>query len=439
MLGRSFFVERVALCIAMLIIGAAAHSQRPNIIYIMTDDLGYADLSCYGRKTYQTPHLDKLSTEGMKFMRAYAAAPVCTPTRTAFMTGRYPARTTIGLLEPWVPSHRDSAIGLSAGQYAVAALVKKAGYATALIGKWHLGGTAAYSPLKNGFDYFFGNRTGALDYVSHKGDNGIHDLYENGQPVYPEGYMTDLIGGKVIDYIRKAGKTPFFLSVQFTAPHWPWQGPGDAAYPDTARLASGGTPAIYAAMMKSLDDQVGKIMAALAETGLDKNTVVIFTSDNGGERFSDMGPFSKGKMNVWEGGLRVPAFVRWPGHIKDNSTTAQPVITMDWTATILSLAGAKPAINFPIDGMDLLPLLTGNKKSVDRTFFWRITQRRQQHAVLDGTWKYLQDENGSYLFDLASDPGEKNDLKATQGAIYSRLKQKYAGWEKAVLPPVALK
>ncbi len=409
----------------------------------MTDDLGYADLSCYGRKDYQTPNLDKLASQGMKFTQAYAAAPVCTPTRTAFMTGRYPARTTIGLLEPWIPVKRDSAIGLNASDYSVAALVKKAGYKTALIGKWHLGIGSSFSPLDNGFDYFFGTQTGGADYISHKGDGGGHDLYENRKPYYTKGYTTDLLGAKTISFLQQTHRKPFFLSLQFTAPHWPWQGPNDPALHDSipmsAKLMSTmGTAETYKAMMKSLDDQVGLILKTLDETGLAANTIVIFTSDNGGEKFSDMGPYAKMKMTVWEGGVRVPAFVRWPGKIKANTVSHQQVITMDWTATILAAAGAKANDNYSPDGIDLLPLLTGNQQILPRTFYWRIFQRRNQHAILDHNWKYIVDETGEHLFDLSVDEGERNNLVTTKTAKAEELRKKYKSWEQSVLTPLPL-
>ena len=258
-----------------------AATQQPNIIYIMADDLGYADLSCYGRKDYQTPHLDKLASEGIKFMNAYAAAPVCTPTRTAFMTGRYSARLEVGLREPWIPG-RDSLVGLSPQVPTVSSQLKGAGYETALIGKWHLGTLKSFGPNQNGFDYFYGIRTGAADYISHKGDGGKPDLYENEQPVVEPGYLTDLLKDRAIKFLKKKHSKPFFLSLDFNAPHWPWQGPGDAAYPDTMRMNAGGSPAIYAHMMKSLDDAIGEVLKTVDQLSLSKNTMIIFTSDNGG-------------------------------------------------------------------------------------------------------------------------------------------------------------
>ena len=438
-------MKRHWFCFVVLVLAGSlvAAAQQPNIIYIMTDDLGYADLSCYGRKDYQTPHLDRLAAQGMKFTQAYAAAPVCTPTRTAFMTGRYPARTSIGLLEPWTPVKRDSAIGLRAADYSVAALVRKAGYETALIGKWHLGIGPGFSPLDNGFDYFFGTYTGGADYISHRGDGNGHDLYENRMPVYPKGYTTELLGNKTISFLKQKHSKPFFLSLQFTAPHWPWQGPNDPALPDTVPMnskdmAAMGSPDVFKAMMKSLDDQIGLILKTLDETGLTANTLVIFTSDNGGEKYSDMGPLAKMKMTVWEGGVRVPAFVRWPGKIKANTVSQQQVITMDWTATILAAAGTKAHEQYPSDGMNLLPVLTGSA-IVSRTFYWRIFQRRNQQAILDGQWKYIADADGEHLFDLSVDEGETKNLILLQPAKADALKTKYKSWEQTVLAPLPLR
>src|SRR5688572_11778113 len=265
----------------------SAQDQRPNIIYIMADDLGYADLSCYGRKDYRTPNLDKLASESLKFTNAYAAAPVCTPTRVAFMTGRYPAKIPLGLREPIEWSAKDSATGLLPNYPSVATRLQKAGYQTYLVGKWHLGFQPPYSPTRNGFQYFFGFKGGGVDYVSHRSPRkGSLDLYENEKPVEIEGYMTDLLGQKAVEIIQTSRSKPFFLAVMFSAPHWPWQAPGDKPYPDTTAWPSGGSAATYAAMMKSLDDAVGSIVAALDNSKQGRNTVVIFTSDNGGDRFS---------------------------------------------------------------------------------------------------------------------------------------------------------
>ena len=421
---------------------AQQKTSKPNIIYIMADDMGYADLSCYGRKDYQTPNLDKLASQGVKFTNAYAAAPVCTPTRVAFMTGRFPARTPVGLYEPIT---MNDSVGLLPAYTSLPALLKKAGYETYLVGKWHLGFKPNSSPLKNGFDEFFGFKGGAIDYISHTDAQGNGDLFENDHTVVRQGYMTNLLMDKTIEILKRKHSKPFFISLMFNAPHWPWQAPGDKPYPasDTAKDAMewtmGGSPETYAAMMKSMDDAVGKIIQTLDEQSLSANTVVIFTSDNGGERFSDNSPYKDRKMSLWEGGIREPAFVRWPGKIKEHSITNQVVTTMDWTATILSLAGGKPDPNFPLDGMDLSQILTGKKKEVDRALYWRIFQRKQSKAMRDGKWKWLQDEKGNeYLFDLNVDPAENNNLKDQHKDIFQKLRNKHQKWEATMLKPITV-
>lgn len=415
-------------------------AQRPNIIYIMTDDMGYGDLSCYGQANYSTPNLDLLASQGVKFVNAYAAAPVCTPTRTAFMTGRYPARTPVGLMEPLRSPKLDSAYGLTPEIPSLAALMKESGYETVLIGKWHLGFMPSQSPMENGFDYFFGILSGGADYISYQGANGMraHDLYENAVKIYPQGYLTDLLSQRSVDFIKQKHNRPFFLNINFNAPHWPWQGPSDPTYPDSIDFTEGGSASVYAAMMKSLDDGIGKIMQALDEAQLSNETIVIFTNDNGGERYSDNGALSNSKMTLWEGGIRVPALIRWPGKINAGTTTQQVAVTMDWTATILKAGGAKIDKNFPLDGIDLMPVLTGKQKNVDRTLYWRTFQRSKHKAIRDGKWKYLQDEKGEYLFDLSADQEEKNDLKTKEKKRFERMKAKFAKWEKTVLQPIPL-
>ncbi|QEC66809.1 sulfatase-like hydrolase/transferase [Panacibacter ginsenosidivorans] len=433
---RRFFL--FLLFLSGLLAPVLSQTTRPNIIYIMADDLGYADLSCYGRKDYKTPNLDKLAGQGVKFMNAYAASSLCTPTRTAFMTGRYPARTPVGLMEPLRGRHKDSIVGLTPDYTSVATLLKKSGYETYLIGKWHLGFGPQYSPNKNGYDYFFGFHSGGNDYISHSNRKGQGDLYENETPVKKEGYLTDIWREKAVEIIKEKHGKPFFLSIMFNAPHWPWQAPGDNRYPDSWDWDSGGTKEKFAAMMKSMDDAVGKIMQAIDDENIAGNTLVIFTSDNGGEEFSDMGVYSGGKDQLWEGGIREPAFARWPGVIPANSITQQETITMDWTATILAVAGAKPDPSFPPDGINLLPICTGKEKAIERTFYWRLFQSTKQKAIRQGNWKYLQTEDGEFLFNLVDDPGEKKDMKEKFPDLFEQLKKKYGEWEMGVLKPVEL-
>lgn len=433
----------VGVMVALILDIHPSHAQpaRPNIIYIMADDLGYADLSCYGRQEYQTPNLDRLASQGVKFLNAYSAAPICTPTRAAFITGLYPARTPVGLYEPLKITPKDSLAGLETKNTSIASRLQNAGYETVLIGKWHLGFLPKYGPNANGFDQFFGFHPGAIDYVSHN-INGKTALYENSQPLVKEGYITDLIAGRATEYIKGNHAKPFFLSLQFNAPHWPWQVPGDKPLPPGSRfgpiLREGGSPATFAAMMKSLDDAVGAVMKAVEEAQLLNNTVVIFTSDNGGEKFSNMGPYSGMKGQLKEGGIRVPAFIRWPGVIPEKTTTDQAAITMDWSATILEIAGARPDAKSPLDGVNLLALCMGKQKVFERTFYWRTFQAQNQKAIRQGKWKYLKDNSGEYLFDLTTDVAEKNDLKIKFPSTFEGLKSKYEEWEKTVLKPIPM-
>jgi arylsulfatase A-like enzyme len=442
---RKFVASAVA---ASALAGAAAdvslgaQAARPNVLYIMADDLGWGDLSCYGRPDYRTPNLDRLASEGVRFTQAYSAAPVCTPTRCAFVTGRYPARTAVGLEEPlaWkkqlVEQKRDP--GLPPEHPTVASLLKAAGYRTALVGKWHLGYLPTYSPVKSGFEEFFGIMSGAADFFTHKDANGEGDLFEAEVSVERVGYMTDLLTERAVEYLRRRHDAPFFLSLNYTAPHWPWEGPRDESFSRTlgrgyAGFTSGGSLKVYAEMMKSLDEGVGRVLRALDEGGRARRTLVVFTSDNGGERFSYNWPFTGQKFDLHEGGIRVPAFVRWPGVAPGGRTTEQVAVTMDWTATILAAAGARPHPDYPLDGVDLLPSLRGRRSAFERTLFWR---NDVQGAVRSGRWKYLKDgAKDERLFDLQTDEHEQADSRNSHAEIFERLKAEYEKWESQMLKP----
>ncbi|HEX8187969.1 MAG TPA: sulfatase-like hydrolase/transferase [Pyrinomonadaceae bacterium] len=421
-------------------VSVGAQAGRPNVLYIMADDLGWGDLSCYGRPDYRTPNLDRLASEGVRFTQGYAAAPVCTPTRCAFLTGRYPARTAVGLEEPlaWkrqlVEQKRDP--GLPPEHPTVASLLKAAGYRTALVGKWHLGYLPTYGPVKSGFEEFFGIMSGGADYFTHRDSNGDGDLFEAEVPVERVGYMTDLLTERAVEYVRRKHDAPFFLSLNYTAPHWPWEGPRDEAFARAlpggyGGFTSGGSLKVYAAMMQSLDEGVGRVLRALEGAGLARRTLVVFTSDNGGERFSYNWPFTGQKFDLHEGGIRVPALVRWPGRIPAGQTSGQVAVTMDWTATILAAAGARAHPDYPLDGVDLLPVMRGDRAPFERTLFWR---NDAQGAARSGRWKYLKDGGrGERLFDLQADEREQADSRDSHGEIFERLKAGYQKWEAQVL------
>jgi arylsulfatase A-like enzyme len=418
---------------------------RPNILFILADDLGYADLSCYGRPDYQTPNLDLLATQGVRLLNAYSASPVCTPTRCAFITGRYPARTRVGLEEPLTEKgdlgERALTLGLPPGHPTIASLLKRNGYETALIGKWHLGYLPNFGPMKSGFEEFYGIMSGAVDFFTHKDMRGDLDFLEGQVPVERVGYMTDMLTRRAVEYISKRGQNhrrarPFYLSLHYTAPHWPWEGPADqevsrALGKGYDGFTAGGSLKTYATMMKSLDHGVGEVLKALAQAGLARNTLVIFTSDNGGERFSYHWPFTGQKFSLWEGGIRVPAIVRWPGVVPAGRISNQAAITMDWTATMLALGNAKPDPDYPLDGDDLLPVIRGSQATYERTFFWRNSN---QDAVLKGRWKYLNDGTRESLFDLSIDERERADFRERNPTMFTQLKNQFKTWESTVLP-----
>jgi len=411
-------------------------SSRPNILFILADDMGWGDLSCYGRPDYRTPNLDLLAAQGVRFTDAYSASAVCTPTRCAFITGRYPARSKIGLIEP-LPANNHR-VGLEPGNPTIASLLKANGYKTALIGKWHLGFRPEWGPNAHGFDEFFGILSGAADYHLHKNGLGEPDLYENLTPVERNGYLTDLFTDRAVDYITQRRTAPFYLSLHYTAPHWPWQGRKGGEQvtftdrtTEPANMRVGGSLKLYAEMMRSLDQGVGRVMKALKAAGLDRNTLVIFTSDNGGERFSYQWPFAGRKGELLEGGIRVPAIVRWPGVVPANRVTGQMAISMDWTATILAAAETRAAEKSPLDGINLLPVIKGASPVHDRTFFWRIYD---QDALRQGKWKYFRNAGQRYLFDLSMDQREQAEFSKQHPEVLERLATEFDKWNKQMLP-----
>ena len=441
---REFIGAAVAGAAFGASITPAQRHSRPNILFILADDLGYGDLSCYGRPDYRTPNIDRLATEGVRFVNSYSAAPVCTPTRCAFITGRYPARTQVGLEEPLnersALGQRALTIGLPPDHPTIASLLKHNGYDTALIGKWHLGYLPNFGPIQSGFDEFYGIMSGAVDFFTHKDMTGNLDFYEGKVPVERVGYVTNILTQRAVEYIsrRQKGKSdrPFYLSLHYTAPHWPWEGPNDQNVSRSLGLGydafvSGGSLKTYAAMMKSLDDGIGEVLRTLTSSGLARNTLVIFTSDNGGERFSYNWPFTGQKFGLWEGGIRVPAIVRWPGMVKPGRVSKQASITMDWTATILAATQTKPDVAYPLDGIDLLPLIADSRPVSPRTFFWRNSN---QSAVLKDHWKYLNDGSREYLFDLSVDQREQADFRERKPQVFEQLKNQFKEWESTVLP-----
>lgn len=420
---------------------AQAQSTKPNIVFILADDLGYADVSCYGQQDYTTPNIDRLAIEGLRFTQAYANSAVCSATRTALITGRYQYRLPVGLEEP-INALTPKNIGLPPEHPTLPSLLKKSGYGTTLVGKWHLGFLPDFGPLKSGYDHFFGIFGGAADYFNH-GPNAsrsgaeAYQLHEQEVPVERHGYMTNLLGDRAVQTIEGYARTnePFLLSLHFTAPHWPWEGPDDEE--ESRRIRNifhrdGGTQRTYGAMVQSLDMNIGRVLQALDANGLTANTMVVFTSDNGGERFSKTWPFTGMKQELLEGGLRIPAIVRWPGRITARSVSEQVIITMDWMPTLLMAAGTRPDTSYPSDGEDLLPALAA-PASHPRKLYWRY-KAGAQRAIRDGNWKYLRIAGNEFLFDVVKDPRERANLKDRHNDVFERLKKDWEVWNDTMLP-----
>jgi arylsulfatase A-like enzyme len=429
-------------------LGAVA-VQRPNIIFIVADDLGYADLGCYGGRDAPfgavSPVLDGMAANGIKFTQGYSNSPVCSPTRFALITGRYQYRLRGAAEEPINSSSRGSSIlGMPPEHPTVPSLLRASGYRTALMGKWHLGYPPTFGPLKSGYEEFFGPMSGGVDYFTHCSWNGTHDLWFGEEERKDEGYLTDLISQRGVGYVQrmapgaKAG-TPFFLSLHYTAPHWPWETRDDGALAQEIKAnlfhLHGGNIHTYRRMIHHMDEGIGKVLAELNAQGLSDNTLVIFTSDNGGERFSDNWPLVGGKMDLTEGGIRVPWIAQWPSTIPTGGVSAQHCMTMDWSATVLDAAGAAPDAAFALDGVSMLPVLRNSTHQFHRPLHWRMNHRGQR-ALRDGDWKYLRIDGNDYLFNIRQDERERANLCNHQPARLDAMREAWLAWN-ATMPAIA--
>jgi arylsulfatase A-like enzyme len=410
--------------------------SRPNVVLIITDDVGYGDIGSYGAPDIKTPNIDSLARDGTKLTDFYAA-PTCTPTRAALISGRYQQR--VRLERPITRSPQEP--GLAATGRSLPQLLKNNGYATGLFGKWHLGWKPEFSPNAHGFDTFFGFKSGFVDYYRHTSGDGMDDLYENETPIKVDGYMTDLITDRSVRFIQTHASAPFFLEVTYNAAHWPFQVPDHPSVaPNNARFVQPmddmtSTREDYIKILERADQGVGKILDTLKRFGLAANTLVIFTNDNGGEWLSRNAPLFHRKDTLWEGGIRVPAIVRWPGHVPPGKVSSQVGITMDLTMSILAATGTPVPAAAHLEGTNLLPILEGKAPYAERTLFWRISSvDRRQLAVRQGSWKLLVDGDDALVFNLAKDIGERNDLaKEKQGQdVARRLRPLIAAWEKDV-------
>jgi arylsulfatase A len=421
----------------------AADGRPPNLIFILIDDFGYADCGAYGAKDIRTPHIDRLAHEGIKFNHFYSNGPVCTPTRCAFMTGRWQQRVgfewAMGFSAEsfwrrdgaWERETNIHAMGLPTTFMTLPKALKTRGYATGAFGKWHLGYRDEFNPLHHGFDEYFGELLGHSDYYHHAYYDGTYALRDGLKEVHVEGYLTDLINQRAAQFVRQHAQQPFFLYVPHLAVHCPYQPPGRPLPSVTKENMYDGDRQIYARMVEKVDEGVGMILEELERHGITEETWIVLSSDNGGERYSDNSPLFHHKSTLWEGGIHVPCLMRWPKRLPPGQVTDQVGITMDITASFAAIAGVPAESAWPLDGIDLLPHLTGQQAPRERTLCWRIDRTgRQQKAVRHGWWKYIQDGNVEMLFDLQADIGERRDLSFAEPERFGQLKQRLADWEE---------
>lgn len=458
--------------------GFAWEADRPNVLVILADDLGYGELGCQGNPQIPTPHIDSIAAQGVRFTNGYVTAAFCSASRAGLLTGQY--QTRFGYeFNPIGPRNEDPDAGLPVGQKTLADALHDVGYTTGLIGKWHLGGTARYHPHRRGFDEFFGfmheghyfvpppfdgvstmlrrkslpgnqrgrwtSADGRMVYTTHMGhDEPDYDadnpLYRGGQPVQEHEYLTDAFTREAVSFIDRNADRPFFLYLAYNAVHSPLQ--GAEKYMQRFAHIDDIHRRIFAAMLSNLDDSVGSVLEALDKHHLDRRTLVFFLSDNGGptrELTSSNLPLRGGKGSMYEGGIRIPFLARWPGKIPPATVYHPPVISLDIFGTALELAGASEEKSGSIDGVNLLPFLQGNATEVPHeTLFWRTGDKA---ALRQNSWKLLRNPGRGQsadwqLYDLANDPSEQTNLAATHAAELNELTAVWEEWNLQMVDPV---
>ena len=442
--GRVLCLILVGL-FAAPVLGQAAKPRAPNVVVVLADDLGYGDLACYGGPDAKTPNLDRMAAEGAKFTSGYASAPVCSPTRVALLTGQYQQRqgnafeAYLGGGSPGLDGTRQKTLGT---------LLKGAGYQTTLLGKWNVSGGEggagekghAFSPTAHGFDHWIGIYHNHDQHTHVREKSAVHDLWENGKRLDRAGFTDDFLTDDAIAFVTKKQGAPFFLYLPLLSPHNPLQ-----AHDDPKRYPNGDRSA-YVKMVERLDHNVGRLLEAIRQAGIASDTLVMFTSDNGGQAAARNLPLAGRKLQLLEGGIRVPFLVWRPGTVKAGQVIDHPVITMDVTATALAAAGVRVPDGQPLDGIDLMPLARGEVPSEPRTLYWRLrkvdhkakTNEVEARAVRDGEWKLYWRGNKPKLFNLKDDVGETRDLSGERREIASKLVEKLQAWEKQVSPAEVL-
>jgi len=430
------FGPRAALLLAATAAGARAQAPaadraadpRPNVLLIVADDLGSADLSCCGATGWTTPHLDALAAGGARFTRAYVVAPVCVPSRAGLLTGRYPQRFGVEFNEGTPKGVPPPGFGLPADATTLAEQLHGAGWATGLVGKWHLGERVGQRPTERGFDDFFGFLPSSARYLPPPGRDSVH-LRRGLERAEEREHLTKAFTREAAAFIDRHARAPFFLCVAFNAVHSPMQ--GDPALAERVAQVRPRGRRDHANLVVGLDDAVGALLRKLRDSGLDEKTLVVFMSDNGSDRSESNAPLSGGKFDLHEGGLRVPLLVSFKGRVKAGTVVSRPVSTLDVAATVAAAAGDAAA---RFDGLDLLPLIADPAGGAAHdALFFRFGPHR---AVVEGDWKLLAGESGApQLFDLAADPAEAHDVAATQPERVARLEAAWAAWNVSNVAP----
>jgi arylsulfatase A-like enzyme len=405
---------------------AAAADDRPNVVLIVSDYMGYRDTEPYGATDVRTPSIAQLAGEGVKFSNFYAAAPVCGPARAALYSGRYPAR--IG----FESNIRTEADGLDSRVPTLARWLGNAGYRTALFGKWHLGYRPEFSPRAHGYDEFLGHLHWTISYYRHVTDQGEPGLYRDGTIVRRDGYLTDILTDEAVGFIGRSGDAPFFLTLAYNAALPPYQPPGlPASAWDEGWDVNAASRTDVVRMIERMDDGIGRVLGALDAHDLAENTLVVYLYDHGGRHLVDSTPLFHGFANLFEGGIRVPAIIRFPGRVPAGEVFDEPAISMDLTATILHAAGLGDEAA-DLDGVDLIPALRGESALPDRRLYWQADHYEfgRQRAVRDGRYKYLEHGNTQFLFDLEADIGERHNLFYEQQSVLNRLRADLARWQE---------
>jgi len=407
---------------------AAENDSQPNVVLIISDYMGYRDTEPYGASDLRTPALQRLAAEGMLMTDFYAAAPVCGPARAALYTGRYPA--VIGFEQ----NIRTRADGLDSSIPSLPRWLKQAGYKTALFGKWHLGYGDNFSPNAHGFDEFIGHHEWTVGYYNHKTEQGEDGLWENDRVINRDGYLTDLLTDEAVSFIERNQDRPFFLTLSYNAALPPYQPPGlpESEWDDGWDVNTA-TRDEYVRMVERMDEGIDKVLDKLDAHDLADNTLVIYLYDHGGRHLVNSAPLFHGFANLWEGGIRIPVIMRFPGEIPVDQASAMPGIAMDLTATILHAAGlADEAAS--LDGVNLLPYLRGDKAPEIRQLFWQADFYGfgRQRAIREGNWKFIEHDSTQFLFDLEADISERHNLYYDQPEVVKRLRGSLSTWQDSL-------